>query len=98
MSWYIAISPTAKKALTAVKSISERVLMTSFQSNLTITIISAYSPTSDVTEEVMKNFYKSLSDAIQSVPAHNFLAVFGDFNRRLGADNVPHSYHQNTNS
>ena len=39
----------------------------------------------------MKNFYESLSDAIQSVPAHNFLAVLGDFNGRLVADNVPHS-------
>ena len=80
----IAMSPTAKKALRGVKSISERVLMASFQSNPTTTIISAYSPTSDATEEVMKNFYESLSDAIQSVPAHNFLAVLGFSTEDLG--------------
>ena len=72
--------------------------MASFQSNPTTTILSAYSPTSDATEEVMQNFYESLSDVIQSVPAHNFLAVLGDFNGRFGTDNVPHSYHQKTNS
>jgi len=80
----IAMSPTAKKALTGVKFTSERVLMASFQSNPITTIISAYSPTSDATEVVMQNVYESLSDAIQSVPAHIFVAVLWISTEDLG--------------
>ena len=39
----------------------------------------------------------SLRDAINDVPAHNFLVVMGDMNARLGLDDVPFSYHDRTN-
>ncbi len=92
------MSPRAKEALTGVKPFSERVIMATFQSNPATTIISAYSPTSKATDEATSTFYETLRDAIQSVPKHNFLAVLGDFNGRLGADNVPHSFHQEANA
>ena len=34
---------------------------------------------------------------MQDVPAHNFLACIGDFNARLGPDEVPFTYHDVTN-
>ena len=93
----IAMSPTAKKALTEVTSFSERVLMAKFQSNPTTTIIAAYSPTNSAKGDEKEKFRSNLRDAVESVPAHDFLAILGDFNGRLGADEVPYSYHQETN-
>jgi len=34
---------------------------------------------------------------LQNIPAHNFLVVAGDFNAKLGRDNVKFSFHQETN-
>lgn len=71
--------------------------MATFQGNPTGTVISAYSSTSLVTEEDMKNFCSDLHTALESVPVHNILFVLGDFNGRLGSDEVPHSFNEKLN-
>ena len=47
--------------------------------------------------EVVENYYDELSDIIRGVPAHNFLAVLGDFNARLGPEDAPFTLHDETN-
>ena len=46
---------------------------------------------------MVENFYDELRTVICDVPAHNFLAVLGDFNARLGPEDVPFSLHSETN-
>ncbi|ELU17539.1 hypothetical protein CAPTEDRAFT_213183 [Capitella teleta] len=41
--------------------------------------------------------YEDLGVAIREVPAHNFLAILGDFNARLGTGDAPFTHHNETN-
>ena len=40
---------------------------------------------------------RDLATAVPIVPAHNFLAILGDFNARLGRSVAPYTYHEDTN-
>ena len=54
----------------------------SFTGNPATTIISCYSPTNCSDEEDVVMFYKSLSDALRDIPAHNMVLIGGDFNAK----------------
>ena len=56
-----------------------------------------YSPTNVAPVEEAELFYDKLGEVIRDVPAHNFLAVLGDFNARLGPDDALFTYHRQTN-
>ena len=85
----------AQKALGEVKSISNRILMATFQGNPATTVIVAYSPTSTQgNEEEVENFYTNLREATKTTPKHNMLVILGDFNAHLGKSFVEHSYHE----
>ena len=69
----------------------------SFLGNPALTVLVAYAPT-ETAEDVMKiSFYRQLRSAVENVPAHNFLAILGDFNARFGPEDVPHTYNSFTN-
>ena len=53
-----------------------------------LTIISAYSPTMTNSDEVKFKFYEELHSAIAAVPKADKLIILGDFNARVGSDNV----------
>ena len=93
----LLLSNKAKRALRSIESISERILLAEFESNPVTTVIVAYSPINTSAVEKAESFYDTLKSVIRDVPAHNFLVVLGDFNARLGRDNVPYSFHENTN-
>ena len=61
------------------------------------TVIVTYSPTNASPTEEVETFYEELRAVISDVPAHNFLAVLGDLNARLGPEDVPFSMHSETN-
>lgn len=56
-----------------------------------------YSPTNVAPSEEVEKFYEDLATAVRDVPAHNFLAILGDFNARLGPEDAPYTYHDSTN-
>ena len=56
-----------------------------------------YAPTNWADEVEVEEFYNDLRYTLQDVSAHNFLACIGDFNARLGPDEVPFTYHDVTN-
>ena len=68
-----------------------------FDGNPKTTVIVVYAPTNCADEVEVEEFYNDLRDTLQDVPAHNFLACIGDFNARLGPDEVPFTYHDVTN-
>ena len=68
-----------------------------FDGNRKTTVIVVYAPTNCAEEEATEEFYEKLRNAIDDVPAHNFLIVMGDFNARLGPDKATYTYHDSTN-
>ena len=56
-----------------------------------------YAPTNCADEEEIEKFFDDLRNALEDVPAHNFLAVMGDFNARLGPKDAPFTLHKETN-
>ena len=52
------------------------------------TIISAYAPTMTNQEDVKDKFYEELHALIASVPKADKLIILGDFNARVGSDNI----------
>ncbi|KAJ4927670.1 hypothetical protein JOQ06_015475 [Pogonophryne albipinna] len=68
-----------------------------FSGNPVTTVIVVYSPTNVAPSEEVEKFYEDLAKAVRDVPAHNFLAILGDFNARLGPDDASYPYHDSTN-
>ena len=93
----ILVSNEAQKTLTSIDRISDRILKASFKSNPVLTIIVAYSPCEYAETQDKDTFYNSLRLAIESVPQHNFLIILGDFNARLGPEDVRFTYSERTN-
>lgn len=93
----LLIGRRAKKALLDVKRISARVLRADFDGNPRTTVLVAYSPTNCAEESDVEEFYRTLRNTLQDIPAHNFLNVLADFNARIGPEVAPHTYHDLTN-
>ena len=60
-------------------------------------LATCYNPYNNSTDEEVTQFYDILRTTLENVPAHNFLLVPGDFNAKLGTDDVTFSYHTETN-
>ena len=93
----LLLSPRARKALRRVYQRTERILIADFDGNPVTTIMVVYSPTNVAPIEEVEKFYGDLGTAVRDVPAHNFLAILGDFNARLGPEEAPVTYHNTTN-
>ena len=93
----LLLGPKARKALLKVRSINNRIMAAEFDGNPKTTVIVIYAPTNCADEDAIETFYETLRNAINDVPAHNFLIVMGDFNARLGPDKAAHTYHDTTN-
>ena len=90
----VLISKKAEKALSSVKSISNRILKATFQGNPATTIIVAYSPTNTENGgEETKKFYEDLRGAIDSSPPHNMTIILGDMNAKLGPEHSRFLFH-----
>lgn len=58
------------------------------EGNCPINIISAYAPTLRATDEEKESFYSTLSGLIETVPEQENIILAGDFNARVGRNNV----------
>ncbi|XP_062905836.1 craniofacial development protein 2-like, partial [Mobula hypostoma] len=93
----LMLSRKAKKALRGVVSVSDRILTAEFDGNPATSVIICYSPYNCSEEKEVEAFHSKLHEAVTSIPAHNFLAVLGDFNAQVGLEDVPYSYQDFTN-
>ncbi|KAK1883300.1 Craniofacial development protein 2 [Dissostichus eleginoides] len=93
----LMLGPLARKAVRRVYHHTDRVLIAEFSGNPVTTVIVVYSPTNVAPSEEVEKFYEDLATAVRDVPAHNFLAILGDFNARLGPEDAPNPYHDSTN-
>jgi len=74
------------QSVTLIQPISSRVLLVKLKSNPNITIIAAYAPTEDASEQEKDIFYAELERANSYASPHDLLLVGGDFNARVGQD------------
>ena len=79
----ILIGIQALKSLNSIEKIQLRMIVATFNSNPSTTIISCYSPT-NVSDEMDLNFYKKLSSVVCSIPKHKVLIIGGDKNIQRG--------------
>ncbi|KAJ8355109.1 hypothetical protein AAFF_G00098000 [Aldrovandia affinis] len=93
----LMLGSLARKALRRVYHHTDRILIAEFSGNPVTTVIVVYSPTNVAPPEEVEKFYEDLATAVRDVPAHNFLAILGDFNARLGPEDARFPYHDSTN-
>jgi len=68
-----------------------------------ITLINAYAPTEDKTEEVKEQFYDDLQYTVDKVPKSDLITILGDVNAKLGKESAyqkitgKHKLHEETN-
>jgi exonuclease III len=68
-----------------------------------ITLINAYAPTEDKTEEVREQFYDDLQSMVDKVPKNDLTIIPGDVNSKLGKEPAyqkltgKHTLHEETN-
>lgn len=92
-----ALGSRARKALRRVCHHTDRILNAEFSGNPITTVIVVYSPTNVAPSEEVEKFYEDLTTAVRDVPAHNFLAILGDFNAKIGTDDAPFPFYDSTN-
>ena len=94
----LLLNRDAENALSDVTQISDRVIKATFSGNPETTIIVAYSPTNEKkNEEAATMFYDQLRQAIDSTPAHNFMAILGDMNAKISSTHVKFAHDKRTN-
>ena len=93
----LMLGSRARKALRRVYHHTDRILMAEFSGNPVTTVLVVYSPTNVAPPGEVDKFYEDLDTAIRDTPAHNFLAILGDFNARLGPEDVLFPFHDSTN-
>ena len=93
----LMLGSRARKALRRVHHHTDRILMAEFSGNPVTTVLVVYSPTNVAPPGEVDKFYEDLDTAIRDTPAHNFLAILGDFNARLGPEDVLFPFHDSTN-
>ena len=68
-----------------------------------ITLINAYAPTEDKTEEIKEQFYDDLQTMVDEVPKSDLTIILGDVNAKLGKEPAyqkltgKHTLHEETN-
>jgi exonuclease III len=68
-----------------------------------ITLINAYAPTEDKTEEIKEQFYDNLQSMVDKVPKSDLIIILGDVNAKLGKEPAyqkitgEHTLHEETN-
>ena len=93
----ILLSPRAQNNILRIEKISPRILVAEFNSNPTNTFIACYSPTNCSAESDADQFYCDLKAVIESIPAHNFVTIAGDFNAKVGTEDANFSFNPSTN-
>ena len=76
----------ALKSLNGIKKIQPRMMVATFNSNPSTTVISCYSPTNASDEMDLITFYNALSSLACGIPKHNILIISRDMNAKIGRD------------
>ena len=82
----IIATKSVAKAVHSFNAISDRLMSIRINgSPRSITVLQAYAPTTDATEEDIEDFYAKLQTAIDQTPTRDIIFVMGDLNAKVGS-------------
>ena len=82
------LSEKAKAALAGYKSVNSRIIVARFNGQpLDISVIQAYAPTADSSEQEIDVFYEKLEQTLKELPKKDVKILLGDWNAKIGKDN-----------
>ena len=96
----IILTKKAHDVVTELHTVSPRIFGVTLDGNPRCTVFSVYSPTECASDNDAEEFHNELRATIASIPAHNLVAVGGDFNARMGKEDDNDKgwyYHEKTN-
>ena len=74
------LSKRAREALLGYKPVSDRVLVARFQARpFNMSVVQVYAPTSDGTDEQVKQFNADLETTLNDIPKKDIVIIAGDF-------------------
>ena len=69
---------------------NDRMISVHFQGKpFNITVIQIYAPTSNAEEAEVEWFYEDLQDLLELTPPKNVLFIVGDWNTKVGSQEIP---------
>ena len=69
---------------------NDRMISVRFQGKpFNITVIQAYTPTSNAEEAEVERFYEDLQDLLELTPKKDVLFIIGDWNAKIGSQETP---------
>jgi len=81
------LSKRAREALLSCKSVSDRVMVAKFQARpFNMSVVHVYAPTSDGTDEQVKQFHADLETTLNDTPKKDIVIIAGDWNAKVGND------------
>ena len=91
----IMVNKRVQNAVLGCNLKNDRMLSVRFQSKpFNITIIQVYAPTSNAEEAEVERFYEDLQDLLELTPKNEVLFIIGDWNAKLGSQEVTWSNRQ----
>ena len=68
----------------------DRMISVHFQGKLfSVTLVQAYTPSSNTEEAELIRFYEDLQDLLELTPKRDVLFIIGDWNAKVGSQEIP---------
>ena len=82
----IMVNKRVRNAVLGCNLKNDRMISVCFQGKpFNITVIQAYSPTSNAEEAEVEQFYEDLQDFLELTPKRDVLFIIGDWNAKVGS-------------
>ena len=89
----LMLSAEATASLIEWTPVSSRIVLARFRSRTrNVQIVQCYAPTNDADGDVKTDFYEQLQATLEQRTKRDILIVMGDFNAKIGSDNVGREY------
>ena len=86
----ITVNKNVQNAVLGCNLINDRMISVRFQGkSFNITVIQVYTPTSNVEEAKVEQFYEDLQELLEVTPKKDVLFIIGDWNAKGGSQETP---------